>query len=90
MAQLKMLSLNVKGLTLSGKDLWNDALKLNSDILCIQESHFTSDNPPKFSHHKFPHIFFSNYSKKKRGVITIMKDSLSSCWTPRQTPKEDL
>lgn len=79
MAQLKILSLNVKGLNspYKSKILWNDALKTNSDILCIQELHFTGDNPPKFSFYKFPHIFFSNYSKKKRGVITIIKDSVT-------------
>ena len=79
MPNLKLLSLNVKGLNspFKRKALWNDALKFGCDILCIQESHFARDNPPQFSHPKFPHIFASHNSKKKKGVLTIIKDSIS-------------
>ena len=76
---LKLLSMNVKGLNSPYKRraLWADAIKFGSDILCIQESHFARDKSPKFQHHKFPHIFVSNHKKKKRGVITAVKDTVS-------------
>lgn len=73
-----MLSFNVKGLNNpKRKTIWNDALKYGSDIICLQELHFARDNPPKFSHHKFPHIFFTNNRKKKKGVVMIIRDSIS-------------
>lgn len=80
MANLNLLSLNVKGLNspFKRKALWNDALKFGSVILCIQESHFARDNSPHFAHPKFPHIFSSHNTKKKKGVLTIIKDSISS------------
>lgn len=79
MANLNLLSLNVKGLNspFKRKALWNDPLKFGSDILCIQESHFARDNSPHFAHPKFPHIFSSHNTKKKKGVLTIIKDSIS-------------
>lgn len=79
MAYLNLLSLNVKSLNspFKRKALWNDPLKFGSDILCIQESHFLRDNSPHFAHPKFPHIF-SSHNTKKKGVLTIIKDSISS------------
>lgn len=76
---LKLYSLNVKGLNSPYKRraLWTDALKHECDIICIQESHFALDKTPKFNHHKFPHIFLSSCKKKKKGVITAIKDTIS-------------
>lgn len=66
---LKLMSLNVKGLNSPYKQraLWSDAINFGSDIICIQESHFTKDNLPKFNHQKFSQIFVSNNIKKKSG-----------------------
>lgn len=52
-------------------------MKLGSDIVCILESHFAKDNSPTFKHHNFPHIFLSS-NKKKKGVVTAIKDTVSS------------
>lgn len=62
------------------KALWTDALKFGSDVVCVQESNFTSDNPPKFIHHKFSHIFYYNRKRKellKEFVSFQLLDSLS-------------
>lgn len=39
--------------------------------------HFSSINPPKCSHAKFPHIFTANNSAKWNGVLIAIKDSVS-------------
>lgn len=77
--RLKLLSLNAKGLNspYKRKAFWTDALKLGSDTICMQESHFTKDKPPKFTHPKLPHIFHSNNTGKKKGVITAIKDTVN-------------
>lgn len=60
---------NVPGLNHPAKrsSVWKEALKLHSDILCIQETHFLTSNPPTFQHRKFHHIFLASAPQKKRG-----------------------
>lgn len=73
---LNILSFNCKGLNHPAKHntLWKEALAHHSDILCVQETHFKSSNPPKCSHKKFPHIFTANGDNKTKGVLTPVRD----------------
>lgn len=75
----KISSFNVRGLNSPQKRsmLWKEARLLQSDILCLQETHFSASKPPKFSHQNFPTIICSNAPKKKRGVAILIKDTIS-------------
>lgn len=49
---LKTLSLNADVLYSPFKRslMWKEVLSAKSDIVCIQETHFTASKPPKYSH----------------------------------------
>lgn len=49
----------------------------NSDILCAQETHFSSLNPPKCSHENYPQVFTANAESKTKGVLINIKDSVA-------------
>lgn len=74
-----VLSLNAIGLNHPAKraSLWNTALAHNSDVLCVQETHFRSDGPPLCQHKYFPHMFKANFTKKKREVMIAIKDTVT-------------
>lgn len=75
---LTVISLNAKGLNHLAKrhSLLHTAKKLGSDILCVQETHLTPATANLCHNSKFPHIYRSNYTSKKRGVlIEINRDT---------------
>lgn len=76
---LKIITFNVHKLNHPTKrsSVWREALKLHSDILCIQETHFMAINPPSFHHKNFPHIFTAYASNKQKEVLTAIKDSIA-------------
>lgn len=76
---LNCLSLNVKGLNHPAKrfSLWSEGIRSKADIIGAQETHFQSDRTPKCQHAKYPHVFLSSASAKKRGVMLAIADSVS-------------
>lgn len=70
---VNILTINSEGLNhpAKQKSLWKEALQQNCDILCVQETHFQSQSPPKCTHPKFPFMYQANADKKKKGVIMI-------------------
>lgn len=75
---LNIVSINAKGLNHPAKRqaLWQEACRLKTDVLCVQETHFANVNPPKCSHHKYSEIFFANAPKKHRGVMLAISNTL--------------
>lgn len=75
----KVTSLNVKVLNHPGKQysLWAVAAKLQSEILCLQETHFCKHKVPSMTHKRFPHLYFANATNKKKGVLIAIKDTVS-------------
>lgn len=75
---LKITSFNVKGLNSSYKRqmAWKEAIRLKSDVICFQETHFVSNKPPPFHHPKYPHVLLANGPKKKGGVAIAIRDSI--------------
>lgn len=76
---INILSINAKGLNHPAKraSLWKTTLTHNSDILCFQETHFAHDNTPYCQHKSFSHIYKACYSRKQRGVLIAIKDTVS-------------
>lgn len=76
---VKILSINAHGLNHPAKraSLWKEADSSQCDVLCIQETHFHHNAPPKCTHISFQHYFYSNMSTKKRGVMIAVKDTIS-------------
>ena len=76
---INILSLNSKGLNHPVKRalLWNTAISHHSDILCTQETHFALNATPRCQHKSFPHVFNACYTKKQRGVMIAIRDSLA-------------
>lgn len=76
---INILSINAKGLNHPAKraSLWKTALTHNSDILCVQETHFAQDNTPYCQHKSFPHIYKACYSRKQRGILIAKRDTIS-------------
>lgn len=74
---IKIVSFNVNGLNHPAKRsaLWKEALKLRSNILCFQESHFKASNTPALRHKLLPHIFLASAPTKQRGVRIAVKIS---------------
>lgn len=72
---LNILSLNAKGLNHPAKrhSLWLTAEKMQSDILCIQETHLLPSSTTLCTNSKFPQIYHATYSTKKRGVLIAIK-----------------
>lgn len=75
---LKVLSLNAKGLNHPAKrhSLWKSANALQSDILCIQETHLIKSDSPLCVNRQFPHIFHACHSTKSKGVMIAIKDTV--------------
>lgn len=85
-----LVSFNVHGLNHPAKrsSVWKKALKLHADILCIQEMHFLSSNPPTFQHQNFTNIFLASAPQKQRRVISDIKDSVAFAPKPIQADPE--
>lgn len=79
---LKFVSLNARGLTspYKRKAMWQEEKALKEDVICIQETHFSSANPPKCTHKLFPHIFTANAAVKIRGTLIAIKNSEAFAW----------
>lgn len=45
--------------------------------MCLQETHFAHNNVPSFTHKRLPHIYFTNATQKKRGVLITIKGTAS-------------
>lgn len=73
---LNVLSINVKGLNhpMKRKSLWKEALLYNSDILCAQETHFSSLAPPKWN---YPFVFTANAYSETKGVLIAIRDTVA-------------
>lgn len=76
---INIVSFNLHGLNHPAKrcSLWREALNLHADILCIQESHFLSSNPPRFQHKNYPHVYLASAPLKQKGVIIAIKVSVA-------------
>lgn len=76
---IKILSINAKGLNHPAKraSLWKTALAHNSDIICVQEMYFAQDKTPYCQNKLFPHIYKTCYSKKQRGVLIAIRDTVN-------------
>lgn len=58
-------------------DSVREAILQKTDILCIQETHFAHTKAPSCQHRLFPHHFFANASKKARGVMIDIRNSIA-------------
>lgn len=76
---INFLTINTNGLNHPAKraSMWKTALSTGCDILCIQETHFACDSAPQCQHKSFPHIFKADYSRKQRGVLIAIRDTLA-------------
>lgn len=70
---------NVRGLNSPYKRraLWKTAMDPQCDVLCVQETRFSSVKSPKCTHAKFPHVFMAKHTSKKNGVLIAIKDTIS-------------
>lgn len=75
---INILSINANGLNHPAKrhSLWKTASALQSDILCVQETHLLASNASLCKNHYFPHIFHATHSTKARGVMIAVKNSV--------------
>lgn len=87
---IKIISFNVHGLNHPAKraSVWREALKLQADVLCIQETHFSSCNMPCVHHKKFPHTFLASAPTKQKGVLIAIKDTVAFNLLETQTDPE--
>lgn len=47
------------------------------DVLCVQETHFSSVIFLKCTHAKCPHVFTAKHASKKNGVLIAIKDTVT-------------
>lgn len=75
----KIISFNVHRLNHPAKRalVWREALKLQDDVLCIQETHFLTFNTPHFYHKKISCIFLASAPTKQKRVLIAIKDSIA-------------
>lgn len=73
------MSQNVSGLDSPYKcrALWKSAMDIKCDILCAQETHFSSSKPPNCTRNTFPQVFTANNSSKKNGVLIAIRDTIT-------------
>lgn len=57
--------------------MWTEALTHKSDIVCVQETHFSAATAPPCTHRSFPFIFSANAHNKTKGVLTAIRDSVA-------------
>lgn len=50
--------------------MWKEALSNKSDVICVQETHFSTAAAPSCNHRSFPHVFTANAHNKTKGVLT--------------------
>lgn len=73
-----IVSLNAKGLNHPAKrhSLWHTAVKLDCDILCVQETHMLPMSTALCYNSKYPQVYHAPYNSKKRGVFIAIKHGL--------------
>lgn len=72
---LKFSSVNVNGLNCphKRKKIFNQLRKLNSDVICLQETHIKEKDTHLPNNKKLGvHFYASDEQKKKRGVVTYI------------------
>lgn len=57
--------------------MWKEALSNNSDIICVQETHFSADAAPSCTHRNFPYVYTAKAHNKTKGVLTAIRDSVA-------------
>lgn len=73
--QIKLISLNVKGLNTPEKrsQLLLSMQRNKADIMFLQETHFHTDSTPKLRNHYFPTAYHStNLLSKSKGVSILL------------------
>lgn len=66
--------------------MWKEALSNKSDIICVQETHFSTTATPSCTHRNFPYIFSANAQNKMKGVLTAIRDTVA--FTAHETIKD--
>lgn len=87
---LKIVSFNANSLNHQAKraSFWREALSLQADVLCIQETHFLADTTPHFHHKNFPHTFLASAPTKQKGVLIAIRDSVAFSLTETRIDPE--
>lgn len=88
---IRVTFFNVHGLNHPAKcaSVWRKALKLHSDILCIQETHWLASNAPSFTTENV-HIYSQPQLLKNRKGSSLSLETLwlSLSWNHTQIQKE--
>ena len=71
MAPLNILSLNVQGLNVPQKrtKAFRTFQAKKAHIVCLQETHFTTNTTPRFFNPSYPQVYSASASVKKRGTL---------------------
>lgn len=71
MTSLNLLTLNVQGLNSPPKRTkgFRSFSKLSAHVVCLQETHFTTQSSPKSFGPKYPQVFTASENTKQRGVL---------------------
>lgn len=71
MAPLNILSLNVQGFNVPQKrtKAFRSFQTKKAHIVCLQETHFTQTNTPKFFSNSYPQVYTASANVKKRGTL---------------------
>lgn len=70
-----LVSLNAHGLNSPFKHR-KEAMKLHTNVFCIQETHFCASKAPQCSHRLFPYVFTAHAPVKKNGVLISISSSV--------------
>lgn len=76
---IKLLFLNVKGLNNPFKRaaLSKEAMSRHTDLLFVQETHFSNTKEQYFKAKAVPHIYYANTATKKRWVLLAIRESIA-------------
>lgn len=68
---LNVLTLNVQGLNSPPKrtKAFHSFSSLSAHVICLQETHFSSQSSPKFISRQYPQVYMASGSVKRRGVL---------------------
>lgn len=71
MTFLNLLTLNIQGLNSPPKctKAFRYFSKLSAHVVCLQETHFTTQSSPKYFGWKYPQVFTASANTKQRGVL---------------------
>lgn len=76
---IKIIFYNVKGLNSLFKRsmLRREVIKLQTDIICLQEMHLLEQNTHRLKHKNFPFTFHSSVDRKRAVVSILVKDTVA-------------